>query len=85
VADGGTALHIAAAQGHAHAVKFLVERARADVERRDRKGQLAVSVTNNYDIAMYVGATRGASLGCRRPLCVLLCFGGDLACVPADF
>ena len=51
-ASGGTALHIAAAAGHGHAVVFLVEKVKLDVFARNARGQLAVSVAKTYGIAL---------------------------------
>ncbi len=51
-AGGRTALHIAAAAGHLHAVKFLVTKAGVDLTLQDDNGDLAVSVTKKYSISV---------------------------------
>eukprot|EP00750_Incisomonas_marina_P009551 INCI16041.1.p1 GENE.INCI16041.1~~INCI16041.1.p1 ORF type:complete len:1148 (+),score=160.74 INCI16041.1:225-3668(+) len=53
-ADGNTALHIAAAEGHLAAVKFLVEKARVKTSARNDRGELAISVTRQYAVAIYL-------------------------------
>ena len=47
-------MHIAAAQGHMHAVVYLVEKARLDPWIKNDKGQLALSVAKTYDITLYL-------------------------------
>lgn len=63
--DGSTALHLAASNNHPSIVRLLLEKGRADIDRRNANGEtaLALASTKGYKAVVEFLLSRGANTG----------------------
>ena len=63
--DGSTALHLAASNNHPSIVRLLLEKGRADIDRRNANGEtaLALASTQGYKAVVEFLLSRGANTG----------------------
>ncbi|MCJ1426325.1 hypothetical protein MMC29_004228 [Sticta canariensis] len=63
--DGSTALHLAASNNHTSIVRLLLEKGRADIDRRNANGEtaLALASTKGYKAVVEFLLSRGANRG----------------------
>lgn len=63
--DGSTALHVAASKNHLSIVRLLLEKGRADIDRRNKDGEtaLALASAKGYKTVVEILLHRGANTG----------------------